>query len=240
LSLPDFGINNNRPRILISGGGDGALQDFLRVVVSPRFQSPKDVLRRLAIQLDWLKRIQDVHDCSERKVQWDVNTRFNHAVLEFLQRRFDEAVDDFLLHHHDNPAFDATMSEIVRDPLPEVYFVMTCNHFGRCYPLNRFLGTLLMAYLGKRRNRQSLPLFNRRRRVIDIQGRARQSPPYRFAIDSCTGCYDDRPLGSVQTGEADIVILRHGFRWDNAPEGLKPLISPPRTQQLLPYGFVSW
>lgn len=242
LSKPKFGIGKTQPRVLISGGGDGALQDFLRVLVRPVFKSARRILRWLPPQPELFKRFQDSYECAERKHQWDGGRQFDHHVLTFLQQRFDEVVDEY--RDACGSQLDRAMTLLLRDPLPEVTLVYPCDHFGRSYPLNRFLATLFARYLQDRpRKHDALPLLNPKRVVVDLGPQSvpgSHFPIYPYTIENSSGCWDRTGSGSAQSSIADIVLVRHGPKFDKVSDDLKPLLFPPRAQQLMPFGFVKW
>jgi hypothetical protein len=253
LSAIDFGIGNLQPRILISGGGDGALQDYVRALCKPQFESAKSILMHLDLDASIAKQIQDVQDCAERKCQWSEDAKHDHAVLQFLQRRFDEVVArimDKIVPN--NVQLQQRFDGVLRDPLPDLHLVTTCNHFGRCYALNRFLVLLLTAYpqQGLRRFSGSpIPMLHLNRRVwaIDPINHACADPDFcyhqghHFELAPTIGCWQSDPiLPPTEAGHADILLIRHGLKKETIPEVLKPLYHPRRARQLLPYGFVPW
>ncbi|HYR27828.1 MAG TPA: FAD-dependent oxidoreductase, partial [Thermoanaerobaculia bacterium] len=75
--------------ILISGGGDGALQDFLRCVLVPRAD-----LRRLMLMLDVPVALQQelhaLNDLSITDFVWSTHTRHEHDADAFLHREYNE------------------------------------------------------------------------------------------------------------------------------------------------------
>jgi hypothetical protein len=260
LSEPDFGIGKSAPSILISGGGDGALQDFLRVVAKPAFPSARHILEHILNRADQsagaqlaaaVKVIQDAQDCAERKCQWSDDRIHDHAVLEHLQVRFEGVIHGLLdLQNH---SLNEALNEILRDSLPEVRLVYTCTHFGRCYALNRFLVLLLANYA---QGREPAPKLMPKCRVwglspADPTSHKCQGQPHecyrnahRFEIRRTASCHDDRPLSAVNppngAGTADIFLVRHGPNINQTNPNFQWMFRPPRGRQLLPYGFVPW
>src|SRR5262249_16783411 len=66
-------------RILISGGGDGALQDYLRIITG--LSSAKEIYLRLGIPLSIEQALQSAEDQASRVYIWGRHARHDHAAL---------------------------------------------------------------------------------------------------------------------------------------------------------------
>jgi hypothetical protein len=262
LGKPDFGLGPRAVRVLISGAGDGALQDFLRVATDPaKVRSAKEIFDRILglprPPPPWWSEIQDALDQVDRQGIW--GTRHDdHGALEYLHGTIDRVVSTLLA----DPTVRSRIVSILRDPPPEVYLVYTCSHFGRGYVLNRLLALLLAGHLGSSPPRRigAPPLLNPCRRVVNLD----PIPPHVCGVAPCYGhahtfelartndCVRDEPLatdgqpyagpsqtiGVASTGAAEILILHHGPRFTHLSRALQQLHGPPSARQLLPYGLL--
>lgn len=260
LMYPSFGIDRQPARVLISGAGDGALQDFLRVVTDPRFGSARAILDQLNLGPGSWSVIRDAQDQVDRHGNWGTSSDDDHGPLAYLQQAFDAAVSTVLA----DPRVQGQIASVLRAPLPEVYLVYNCGHFGRGYALNRFLALLVARYLelhGPART-GGLPLLNSYHRLVNLDpvsshvcgpAPACYGQSHRFELARTTDCVSDEPLATdgqpykaapqsidvVSRGEAEILVLHHGPRLTEIPERLLRLHYPPLARQLLPYGLMS-
>lgn len=246
-------------RILISGGGDGGLQDFLRFAAKPSFTSARSIFEHVfrpnGVWLPWVaelaKTIQDNQDCCDRKLQWATgrrNDNHDHVVFGFLDSQFKVAVEGILDRLESDPRLDDRLESVFRNPLPEIYLIYRCSHFDRSYALNRFLVHLLAGYLeiSAPPLTQDLNWINPNHQVISVRPahRNKTNPwgdEHKFQLNTSKNCYEVDPGDEVDEFVADIVVIRHGANVKSqVPDALLPYLAPPRSRQLLPYNFLPW
>jgi hypothetical protein len=149
---PDsFGaLDPRKDRVLISGGGDGALQDFLRIVTG------KDQAIAVARQLNLpdiiLHRVLGAAELAYRGRAWScvdpphLRDRYDTPYVEELERTHDDVVDQAI----NTPAVDRALASLMPTP-PEhpvpVWVVYREPHLTPYYGLNRFLALLLAKYI---------------------------------------------------------------------------------------------
>jgi hypothetical protein len=247
LRWPPF--TEGRPRVLISGAGDGALQDFLRITT--RFKSARDLWDHLALTAPQRaaiqKAAQDIDDQANRAQTWSSGSRHDHEVLHRLSVGFQELAARI----HAIPGIPASLSTAVRVEFSTLWFVHVCNHFNPGYALNRLLVLLLMEHLKS----VGAPFVDMRGyRLVDVQCRHPAPPaPDPGACHWQTHLASFWPQPDCRTAsppppppittrhpdqideEFDVLVLRHGIQpppllW--AP-GSTVLVPP--TRQLLPY-----
>jgi Pyridine nucleotide-disulphide oxidoreductase len=160
---PDIGTGKPQPDVLVSGGGDGALQDFIRIVSG--MKSAKDVYESLGGINDRHElQIYSVDDQSQRAYAWSrrdtqaAPTNLDSDVLRQIHERFASVVDDLFRDRY------GQLQSWFRDRLGlrvaglgRVRLVFDAQHFTRSYALNRFLVLLLAHALeefGQHRHRQ--------------------------------------------------------------------------------------
>ena len=172
---PNMGLPSEEDAtVLISGGGDGALQDFLRIVTrepglgaygkSPRhiYESLKgtaqggnsnDVLGQWA---EVENALQSAEDQAQRAYIWG-NTRDQDCrILLELHGVYVNAIDKL----YDIWRTGGILSEIerrldlwIRNRLPKsTHLVYPCNHFSKCYGLNHLLVLLFAKHLDGKSN----------------------------------------------------------------------------------------
>jgi hypothetical protein len=216
--------------VLISGGGDGALQDFLRCVLAPRTD-----LRRLLLMLDVPVALQQqlhaLNDLSSADFVWSGHARHEHHADAFLHREYTEIVRAFWTAQ--SGRIIPLLQSSVRASTVAVTLAHPCGHFSRAYPVNRFLTLLLVHYFQNTAAETTRPDV----RVVDqsylssiVCDHPVKSAPHRricFArphrVQFATGtCYDDpRTLIARPPVESfDVVVLRHGVRHDPAQPGV--------------------
>jgi len=137
---PDFRLSLRRsPKVIISGGGDGALQDFIRVLTGLTAKAcyqevffGKEINTSACLAAD-----EEAH----RAYPWHADPHMTaHSVLVEWHRRYVvEAVRIFKEELTD--ADKVRIRKLFRDV--HVTLVHGCNHFDFCYGLNRLLVLLL-------------------------------------------------------------------------------------------------
>jgi hypothetical protein len=226
LDAPNFGLPtpNPQPRILISGGGDGALQDFLRIAF-PR-KTARDIYDLLILTPELRAEIElklfAAEDAFRRAWVWSENPSLDCQVLQKLH---DE---------HRAVAKDAAAKTTAKLPDPgrlaNVHVVHSCTHFSVCYALNHFLALLVNELAGGKH-------FTSKRRLravesADVNHTCDKQPAYCWehshqAHFSESTCSKD-PTHVNKPATYDIVVLRHGPKAD----------TPKLARQILPYSSV--
>jgi hypothetical protein len=126
------------PQVVISGGGDGALQDFLRVVT--RLKSVSDIRRKLPIPWKVERLIAGAEERARRSYLWGSTTMHDHDIHRTLQVEHLDAVARAL------PVLAPSLNKWLPAVAPDVRLIHSCNHFANCYSYNRFLTLLINAY----------------------------------------------------------------------------------------------
>jgi hypothetical protein len=166
------GMPADQARVLISGSGDGALQDLLRILT--RRRSAGDLFEEIAGPMGnrdpgWLeieRKIHEAEDQAQRALAWGPSGRYDHDVLSTLHQAHLAAVARLAqlpLQTVDEACGAATIWDQVRCRLdrlfaaltpspPHLTFTYSCDHFSCFYALNRFLVLVLLKYLAEMRN----------------------------------------------------------------------------------------
>ena len=216
------------PRILISGGGDGALQDFARVMT---LRSTKaifaSVLRALS-PTPWLiaglqSDIHSAEDVAARALSWNA-ARHDAPVL----RRLEAAHEAVILRLRSSsawPAVEGAIRSMLPKPSPSVHLVHRNATFGPCYALNRFVTLLILGVL------EGATIRLRDTEVQDVRGLVHACTSARI----CHGQAHDVDLasgGRSWTDQYDVVIVRHGIA---GPRHLFGGPTPSRPRHMLPF-----
>jgi hypothetical protein len=223
--------------IAICGSGDGALQDFLRIVTG--LKSAKELMKKLEPLLppQLAMQLAAEEDNSRRHHAWLHNPDEDHAHLKRLHLIYVSAVAQTLPLLPVQKLLDDACGPILKRLTINLYY--SCDHFSQCFPLNHFLVLLILTW-GELKG-------------LTVTGTDK------VRLDGVTGvaphvCNEDKMRCHQSTHEltlipapvcgkhggkgfkrkADIVIVRLGT---DAQLGF-PLFkdrSIPRTRQLLPY-----
>ncbi len=161
LTEPDLGIKSgDLPNIFISGGGDGALQDFLRITCR---QSAGNIYRDLISQKPSLgtfieERIFKAEDRAMRRYVWGTLGSLDCAIHRQLQSEHQAVVDllasDRKVWQSIGATFNSMMGRL--NERLNLRLGYPCDHFSSCYPLNRFLVLLVSKYLQQQLGRSVL------------------------------------------------------------------------------------
>lgn len=232
------------PRVLISGGGDGGLQDLIRIMV-PRTPI-KEIFRRV-VEADvpgWdaiLRKVHAAEDQAQRAYSWGSKGPRDHAILSHLHSAYEDIVDQIASDGELMRKIWIDSKLLVRTNL-SLTFIHRCNHFGRCYALNRFIGLLLIKHLEMQstqfRYRQSLALAE----IAPGSGDHRCGT----TADECHGqnhavklmpsvCRPHIPLPEAEvqategSGNYNGIVVRHGPHTGNRVRARRSV------RQLLPY-----
>jgi len=159
LGAPDLGLPAGPPaKVLISGGGDGALQDVLRVLTQNKSArdiynavwrglttspSVKKALKDTRIEVE--DHLQSAEDQAQRTYLWGHTPEVDHYGLQAVHDAHLDAINTI----RTEPAIWSAVCEVlqaVTASAPAVTLAHRCTHFSGCYGLNRFLVLLLHAY----------------------------------------------------------------------------------------------
>ena len=148
---PDCGLAPEIPRIVISGSGDGALQDFLRITTNRK--SAEEILRACPLPISVAETLQSAEDLAQRAYQWGTTKTHDHRVLQTLHDHHRRIVEGLVGPARTNNDVVDALNRLIRNPLPEIHLISSCRHFANAYGLNRFLAILVSRFLQLHRNR---------------------------------------------------------------------------------------
>ena len=224
--------SGQQPEVLISGSGDGALQDFLRIVTGGK--RTKEIYKSAPLQQSALLALQSAVDRGQRLFSWGRNSGHDHAGLEQLHDEIRDIAET--AYNRGGTVIQNRLEKLVRRPVPTIRLLYECTHFSTCYGLNRFLGLLMVKHLEK----TGSPLFLMdQRRLKDIT-----SADSHQCLNNPDGCHgmnhevtweelpDCRqpPTGVTGKFSANVLVIRHGIDLGDYP--YDP--TPPQFRQLLP------
>jgi hypothetical protein len=118
---PGLGTGLTQPSVLISGGGDGALIDFLRIVTNDLnaaevywncIDQTLSETERILLEA----RVFIAQDWAARSFAWG-RRQHDHEPLQYLHGAMEEIVSDLFASPHGHLIEDA-IRQILRDPLP--------------------------------------------------------------------------------------------------------------------------
>lgn len=229
------------PRVVISGGGDGALQDFLRVVTGLR--SVGDIAKACPIPPAVEADVLSAENRAQRAHLWGSSPEGDHDIQRTLHDAHHKAAIQALTH----AAVMAALAKVLPATPPAVNLVHPCSHFSTGYAFNRFLVLLIDSYYTGLGFPSLLIPCASVASVAPILPHACLAPgmvapvplfclgqPHTVTLlpSSHSGCVaaPPSPPGPLT---ADVVIIRHGVTGP-APLLVPALTAVDRPRQLLP------
>jgi hypothetical protein len=237
-------------RILISGGGDGALQDFLRLVLKRSDRLPS-VVGRIPAAQETLALCHSVSENRNACSVWCREDQHDHEIDRFMHDAYREHIDELWKIPAEQRAITKLMGEILRDPLPRVTMIHRCDHFSRSYPINRFLVLLIDKYVRETTHDVTRLIWQEHElETIECLHPAGAEPDKQHCLrQPHRVTYREQPCAiaprSTRVGEPPpdreyaAILLRHGAkpRIEEAEGDAKPLARPlyKINRQVLPY-----
>jgi hypothetical protein len=219
---PNCGLKSPKvARVVISGGGDGALQDFLRIVT--RIKSVREIHRRCRIPAEIERLILGAELRAQRSFLWDASFDHDHDTHRTLHHAHQVAVAKAL--RPGSPIPDVLRALLPTSP-PDVTLLHACTHFSRSYAFNRFLVLLIAEYYAQAHpGSPSSPRLIPNAIVSRVVGlgvhRCNVSAPRRchgrphevtLVAYGHANCLTPGPAPSPPpTLQANVVIIRHGL-----------------------------
>ena len=150
-ALPNWGVSGSAPpRVLISGGGDGALQDFLRIVTQK--PSAREVFNACGLSASLPAQLKDLDRVVNHAYVWGRTARHDHDWHQLLDRQYRSAAQRELQQASVRQHLNALLANRPR----ETQLIHGCEHLTALYGLNRFLTLLIDEYLQQEHRLQVL------------------------------------------------------------------------------------
>lgn len=235
-----------KPTVLISGGGDGSLQDYLRVVCRKTagdiYSELPDVLKPYMEQ-----QIAKIEDIAMRSYLWGDAGELDHPIHQEVQERYHGLIVYLLTKDPAAGALERSLKRLVDHSMDRLSlkFIYPCEHFWSCYPLNRFLVLLLSEYIQRAFGVQTLERNTKLLDISPVDHSCHNEPPdchgknheVTVADATCADYRDStRNRRTLAGGPFNILIVRHGIQRSNPPLGEGPAANPYR--QVMPYSSV--
>lgn len=132
--------------VVISGAGDGAIQDFLKVIYRERAKDLLLLANECKLKPQQLSRIVSAERHVGRQLLWDTSAQEAHSALQIV---YDEIAKTLLRRKQLPIDLDSLLATC-----PKIVWVANTTDiskkhitFSKSYPLNRFLATLTLAML---------------------------------------------------------------------------------------------
>lgn len=226
---PDLGLQQyRRGAIFISGGGDGALQDYIRLVTGKN--SALEVLKVVLNATDEPKKWADMlarglaprEEQAHRSMLWSSDRLRGHAILSELHQHYVNQVSSWpRVWLQQNAKVIDALRILTTDRNPErIFLVHECSHFGDSFALNRFVALVLIQFVTLTYGVN--PVFP--------NSAVRAVAPYHLQaahVHQCKpGCWDERhqvfiergvtcespqPQNSPNPHDAFGIVIRHGI-----------------------------
>lgn len=255
------GVSGGEPDVVISGSGDGALQDLLRITTT--LDSAEAVLKNCGLSASQCSTIErDLHsaeDLAQRLFHWGpgqragATVRNDHDTLRTLHQAHKRLAMAVL--NKPGSRVPDELDGLIRHNLPRIRLIHSCDHFSNAYALNRFLALLVGEFLKTQRGQD---IFVPRRRIAAIRHRGCAPPPanprpwshchgqiHDIDLEQLNDCrYPPGKAGSAETLTANVLIIRHGINTAAIPSlptvtisgnTMPPLPDIALTRQIIPY-----
>lgn len=244
LSPRPAGLEREKLKVLISGGGDGALQDFLRLVTQKR--SARDIYEavRSVSEPQWSEmesRLMTAEINARAEFQWtSPESDHDHRVLQQINDFYIRELAN--LQNANGGAIWERVFNVLNDLIgvpPRIVWTHPCTHLGNCYGLNRLLTLLISDFLKAKWPDKILVMEGTK--VVSVVPVAPhvcksnaslchgQSHTVRIVAKQCG---QEKPLSNpTLSGEQfDIIVVRHGVeKTEHLPGTSKAL------RQVLPF-----
>lgn len=232
LGLPEGVI----PRVLISGAGDGAIQDFLRIATGEK--SPGRLLVRLLGSDEPVLRkyFHTPEDQARRELAWASKPEHRHATMKRLDQAYPAALARLssaepVLWQRMQQKLDAMLEPGIRDGRI-IHIAHPCDHLSGCYPLNRLLARLVMGRLTRIDSKRFTFLSGSGTQRIQGVGHECESADQCHGVDHDvhfipSHCLPGMGAPVLDRGSYNVIVVRHGVGRDR----------PPKKPQVLPFYF---
>jgi hypothetical protein len=220
-------------KYVISGSGDGGIQDFLRVATGRPMST---ILPTVGTVLDQIRSyFVDLESEASRSIHWNFKPSQDHDILMRLDAQYDDHIQGLLTRF---PRLLKPFLDLLQKPLPSIQLLIDCDHLGLCYPLNRLLAKLF---------RQAMissgadDPFRLKHAIIDIasgdpQHQCQKDPVDCFGKSHTVRCSTrstctSKPAVVDKSYDCSVLVIRHGAVVDFA-KGLECFV---RSRQILPF-----
>lgn len=208
-------------KVLVSGGGDGAMQDLQRAATGRFGRALFDALDvgRLIGLCGVPTNLAAVEDAHRRLLAWGAPNTLDAAMLQSWHRPFEQVADAIASYwDQDAGTLQQALGQIRR---PHVTWAMKHQLPGPCYALNRLLALLVVRLLERLPGSQGHPHFLPGKELFDVQ----QVPgPSSFAH-----------FRDGTTLPVDRVVVRHGIQ---KTQGVPLFGNAPISTQQVPFALI--
>ncbi len=149
--LPENGVDP----VLISGAGDGGLQDYIRLTTGRR--SAMEVFGQLfepgpegdALRLHLERVTHEIEHGAQRALLWNATAQQDHPVLQSVHDAYRQLLDAWRdrAPRHWRYAMSALEKVTMHRSPQRIGLLHVCDHFSNCYPLNRLVVMVIAAFV---------------------------------------------------------------------------------------------
>lgn len=217
------------PRVLISGGGDGALQDLIRIMTGGSTSRVFDLFLtamrgHAGVLAAVTEEIRAAEEIALRAMSWNMDEEQDNSILEALE----EAHERALAHLKASSAWitvERTIKAMLVVSGPSIQIVHRKAFFTQCYALNRFLALLILAVgpPGTRIAKAGVTSVKGTGHTCGLDARACHGQVHTVLFEGD---------GSPGAQDYEVVILRHGI---SGPKRIFTGSEPTRVRQIPPY-----
>ena len=236
-SNPNWGVPaGTAPRILISGAGDGALQDFLRIMTGQK--SAQDAFQKCGIPASIAANLKDIERRAASALHWGRHAQHDHSLhMELEQEHQTQAAATLI-----QPGVKAKLAALLKGRPTSLKLVYKCEHLTPFYGLNRFLTLLIAEHL---KQTAGVSVLEPQTSVSSVTGTTHvcaanptlcHGETHWIVLDAWADCRATTSSGSKATERHNVLIIRHGIL-PSAP-AFHSLTPVAQARQVLPYYLV--
>lgn len=220
--------------VLISGGGDGALQDYIRLMTGNR--SALELLDKVFVgtawslvrqRLEFLQLLEAEHEV-ERASQWNDSAAQDHDRLSALHKHHKSIIQRWRTSSFWSAIEGVLLGEMSGRPIDMVMLVHSCDHFSGCYPLNRFMALLVDEVVTAKLGRNSIGAGHRLRAARPVASQPHAcafccwGPDHEVEIEVASTCFG-KP-GPATRMRVSGLVIRHGINKHSSAAWLRHIL----------------
>jgi hypothetical protein len=234
--LPTLGLPSAPTRpILVTGGGDGALQDYIRLMTGNR--SALELLQKVFAAASWiagrqrheLLALQDAEQEVERASQWNEAPLQDHTRLSALHQLHLATINHWVSLPTWSSMEGVLDAATAGRPFGQIFLLHSCDHFPNCYPLNRFVALLIDTFVFRKVGHSGLVPQSRLRAAHPLAGSPHACSlgcwghPHEAELEVAPTCFG--PSSAVSPHLiVDGLVVRHGINKHSKAQWIRHIL----------------
>ena len=234
--LPTFGLPTPLTNpVLVSGAGDGALQDYIRLMTGNR--CALELLNKVFVgaafspvrqRLEFLP-LMEAEQEVERASQWNESATQDHSRLSALHKLHQAIVKRWRASTSWGAIEGVLKGAMGPRPFDRVMLVHSCDHFSGCYALNRFVVLLIDEVVTAMLGRSSIEAGHRLRAARPLASSPHVcapgcwGPEHEVEVEFAPTCFG-KPGGAATRRLVSGLVVRHGINKHSSVAWLRHIL----------------